>query len=93
MIPWLTSSSLVRLCWSLSWRTAWRQREERVETDRERKRERVTELLRTGDHRRDLAAVASAVLAYTSRCGDLNGRLTELTHLLLVSFFFHTFFF
>lgn len=26
MIPWLTSSSRVRLCWSLSWRTAWRQR-------------------------------------------------------------------
>lgn len=26
MIPWLTSSSRVRLCWSLSWRTAWRHR-------------------------------------------------------------------
>lgn len=38
MIPWLTSSSRVRRCWSLSWRTALRQRRRELMRTRKTKK-------------------------------------------------------
>lgn len=59
MIPWLTSSSRVRLCWSLSWRTAWRAR---------RCGERHEENRVSGNHR--LRCINSPSSSFKQPCCD-----------------------